>query len=213
MMSPESMIGLKVENSKYGEGIVVKVSEELIYVLFDSEKREKTYQYPLCFKSFLSLCDEYQKELFQEDVEEDVERWSTTGVVGFLTTEKQQEAQAVEASLEQSAQDALNCKTVPEFVNAYRCALLSERKKMQENGGKKYRLINGVLVDHENMSYSYIFETEEELHLPSDTKAALWFLGERIPATVVYCEDYSLMVVTANNFGDKVLSIELSAEP
>ena len=98
------------------------------------------------------------------------------------------------------------------FKRTYKGALFKEINFLKLTGGKKYKLIDGERLSSGNDSHLYAFDTDTELHFPDGTIVKLW-LGEKVvPGYVVSCEDYSILIRTVENIGNRVESVDMTAE-
>ena len=101
-----------------------------------------------------------------------------------------------------------------QFKNQYRQALNAEILYLKETGGKRYRIIDGEQLITKNKNiYVYTFETDSELHFPDGTAIKLWFPDKIIPAQVISCEDFTITIQPVEYIGDKVETVEFTAEP
>lgn len=99
-----------------------------------------------------------------------------------------------------------------QFKRKYKKAIADEIDYLRSTGGKKYRVIDGVRIKQSNESYLYSFETDSELHFPDGTMIKLWFPTAIVPAQILACEDFTLMVNTYEDLGAKVETVEFTAE-
>ena len=103
--------------------------------------------------------------------------------------------------------------SLDEFFYEQERLLVSEIVYLRQNGGKRQKIVDGELVECKNGIYIYAFESDSELNIPDNTQITLWQSDNSIPATIVNCEDFTLIIATARNLGQKVSVIEFSAEP
>ena len=99
------------------------------------------------------------------------------------------------------------------FKNVYRHALNEEISYLREMGGKHYRIIDGERLQTEPNTYIYSFETDSELHFPDGTGIKLWFADKIVLARVVACEEFTIIIQVNEFIGQKVESVEFTAEP
>ena len=99
-----------------------------------------------------------------------------------------------------------------EFIEKYKHAIHREIAHIRETGGKKYRILDGEMISRQKDEFLYVFDTDTEFHFPDSTPIKLWFPEIIVDAYVVSCEEFSIMFRTEFYLGDKVESVEFSAE-
>lgn len=99
------------------------------------------------------------------------------------------------------------------FRNTYRHALDTEISYLKETGGKRYKIIDGEKLQTDKDTYVYSFETDSELHFPDGTTIKLWFPDKIMPAQVIACEEFNIIIQTIEFIGDEIESVEFTAEP
>lgn len=100
-----------------------------------------------------------------------------------------------------------------QFKNIYKHAVNAEIAYLRETGGKRYRIIDGERLQTENNTYVYSFETDSELHFPDGTTIKLWLPEKIIPAQVISCEEFTIIIQPIEFIGEKVETVEFTAEP
>ena len=100
-----------------------------------------------------------------------------------------------------------------QFKNLYKHAVNAEIAYLRETGGKRYRIIDGERLQTEKNNYIYSFETDSELHFPDGTTIKLWFPGKIVPAQVLSCEEFTIIIQPKEFIGEKVETVEFTAEP
>ena len=58
-------------------------------------------------------------------------------------------------------------------IKDYRNAVFSEMYYLRDNGGRKYKVSNGILMASGDALYCYSFELETELHLADDSPVSV----------------------------------------
>lgn len=211
--------GKKVfHKAKFGKGTIISCSNGYISVQFENEPEVKSFVSPGCFKQFLQLLDSEAAAVAAEDnrKKDEAER--------AAAEKKQQEAQArafakrMEEKASGRSERSVHIPTfssLDDFCAAQERVLLSEIAYLRKNGGKRIKIIDGKLVEAKNGRYVYSFESDSELNLPDNTQISLWpSTGQdSVPATVVNCEDFTVIIAATKNLGDPVPAIEFSAEP
>ena len=117
-----------------------------------------------------------------------------------------------ELGLQSSIQESADEASFENFKTIYKAAIGSEMGYLKANGGKKYRIIDGEKISYSNAEYLYSFDTDSDLHFPEGTEIKMYFPDNIIIAHVVSCEDFSILLRTEENLGEKIESIEISAE-
>lgn len=100
-----------------------------------------------------------------------------------------------------------------QFKNLYKHAVNAEIVYLREKGGKRYRIIDGEKLHSENNNYIYSFETDSELHFPDGTTIKLLFPERIVPAQVISCEEFTIIIQPKEFIGEKVETVEFTAEP
>lgn len=100
-----------------------------------------------------------------------------------------------------------------QFKKLYKCALNAEIAYLRETGGKRYRIIDGERLQTDNDRYVYSFETDSELHFPDGTMIKLWLPQSVVPAQVISCEEFSIIIQPKEFIGEKIETVEFTAEP
>lgn len=99
-----------------------------------------------------------------------------------------------------------------QFKKMYGLSIFQEIQYLKESGGKKYRVIDGEKIGNQNNDYLYAFDTDTELHLPDGTPIKIWLPENIIPAYIVSCEEYTVLIRSNEYLGEKIETIEFSAE-
>lgn len=99
------------------------------------------------------------------------------------------------------------------FKETYINAVNMEIGYLKQHGGKRYRIIDGERMITGNDTFVYLFETDSELHFPEGTSIKLWLSDRIIPAQVVSCEEFNIIFQSVEYIGDKIETIEFTAEP
>lgn len=100
-----------------------------------------------------------------------------------------------------------------QFKNLYKHAVNAEIAYLREKGGKRYRIIDGERLQTEKNNYIYSFETDSELHFPDGTTIKLWFPEKIVPAQVISCEEFTIIIQPKEFIGENVETVEFTAEP
>lgn len=98
------------------------------------------------------------------------------------------------------------------FKRMYSAAISHEINFLKATGGKKYRIIDGEKLPSKGGEYLYAFDTDTDLHFPDGTAVKLWFPEHIVLGYVVSCEDFTILIRTAEYIGEKIDSIEFTSE-
>ena len=98
------------------------------------------------------------------------------------------------------------------FKELYTNVIQDEVVFLKLTGGKKYKIIDGEQIHSEKNGFTYFFETDSELHFPDGTAIKLWFPDKIVPAQIISCEEFNIMLQTRESIGKKVEVVEFTAE-
>ena len=212
-------IGREVTHNKYGKGKIISQDNEYISVHFSSVNLTKRFNYPECFKKYLSLAktirpkteDTDKKEstvssVDVDDIEQRIRREEYAIRNDKENGEKRKSANSANVVLYSSFND---------FCSAQENLIIREIAYLRSNGGKRTKILDGKLVESKDGRYIYSFESDSELNFPDNTQITLWPSGfsEGVLATIINCEDFTVIVACELNLGNLIPIIEFSAEP
>ena len=212
-------VGKRVfHKAKFGEGVIVDQDQSNhITVQFDSLSETKSFIAPVCFTSFLQLLDADVAKQATEEARVHEEK---------AAAEKAQKEQEQRLKVFERQAQIMQSKGIPdkqvtvprynsldEFFDDQEHLLLSEIVYLRQNGGKRQKIVDGERVEYKNGIYIYAFESDSELNIPDNTPISLWQNENEIAATIINCEEFTLIIATTKNLGEKVPMIEFSAEP
>lgn len=92
-------------------------------------------------------------------------------------------------------------------------ALWQEMYYLRNNGGRKYKVTNGVRINSNKNGYPYRFELEAELNLADDSPITLTIGAISTSGSVLVCDGFELVVTIEKDLGPKVSLAYLSVEP
>lgn len=98
-------------------------------------------------------------------------------------------------------------------LEEYKDAIVREMTFLKNNGGRKYKVLNGAFISHVGTMYSYHFELEAELNLSDDAPITVTAGGVTATGTVLVCEGFQIIIIIDKDFGGKVGSAYISVEP
>lgn len=115
--------------------------------------------------------------------------------------------------IQEELQSASDNALFNQFRNVYNYALGREITYLKETGGKKYRVVDGELISHDQETYVYAFDTDSEFHFPDGTTIKIQLEEGRVYANVISCEDFSITFQTTTDLGKNIEYLEFTAEP
>ncbi len=95
----------------------------------------------------------------------------------------------------------------------YKEALRNELYYLKNNGGRKYKISNGIRLVATNGAFTYSFELESELYIADDSPIVITLSEDIVSGTVMTCENYQIIVLLNKDIGPKVSSAMLAVEP
>lgn len=212
-------IGMKVyHRAKFGEGVVIAQDEnDRVTVQFDDPPELKTFGAPECFTSFLQILDDAAArqaaaEAQAREAKSAAERARKEHAQRVKVLERQTLARQSSGKTEPKI-TAPRYGSMEEFFDDQERLLLSEIAHLRQSGGKKQKIVDGERIEFRNGVFIYAFESDSELNIPDNTQISLWRGDVEIPATLLNSEEFTLIIATAGNLGEKVPVIEFSAEP
>lgn len=208
------LIGKKVRHSKFGEGIITQLDASHLSVKFFTETKNKSFQYPTCFKCFLQLIDtdmEAQADAVINQYEEE-EKKKKQKIAEEAEKYRFKEPENKGSDL-RKATGVYHFNSVADFCNEYKWDINNEIIYLKEFGGKRHRIIDGKRIENRNNRYVYTFESDDELTYPEGTQISVWKGGKSIPGYIVGCEEFTVIIEIGVNLGEDVPQLEFSAEP
>ncbi|SDH83656.1 AAA domain-containing protein [Pseudobutyrivibrio sp. 49] len=99
------------------------------------------------------------------------------------------------------------------IIDKFKRDVLREKYYLQEEGGRRYKLVNGRLIGQKNDYSTYSFEMEAELNLPDDAPITLTVGKEVVKGVVFLCEGFQIIVSITKNFGNAIGQAFVGVEP
>lgn len=199
-------VGKKINHKVFGLGIVVEQYDRYIVVEFLKQVERKKFIVPDAFEKFLQLMDENDDKKIKEIIRE-------------KKHDKQIKNAQIAAESRQNSSYAGGKTSIPRyesveaFCEAFKGTIGNEVSYLRKNGGKKQIIFDGKYVKTEDGFYIYTFEADSELSYPEGTPINIWKNEITIPASIIECEDFNVIIRTKDNLGIEVSEIEISAEP
>lgn len=98
-------------------------------------------------------------------------------------------------------------------LEEYKKALLREKYFLQNEGGRRHKVTNGVLINHKNGLSTYSFEMETELNLSDDAPITLYVGANEATGSVLVCDGFQIIVIVDKGFGTTIAQALLGVEP
>ena len=114
--------------------------------------------------------------------------------------------------LQETLEDRSADSRFQRFKETYINAVRGEISFLKETGGKRYRMIDGERISGTGEAYIYSFDTDSEMNFPEGIGIKLWLLEEVIRAYIITCEDFTIVIQTAEYLGETVESVEFTAD-
>lgn len=211
-------IGKEVlHRGKYGKGKIVEQDDDYISVRFYSSNQIKKFNYHECFKKYLLLTEEpasgdgkapdgAEEKSTISEIEQRIQKEEIAIKSSYSEGQKRRGDNSVKVALYSSFDD---------FCSAQETSIIREIAYLRANGGKRTKILDGKLVEAKDGRYIYSFESDSELNLPDNTQITLWQSGsgDGVPATVINCEDFTIIIACEMNLGNSIPVIDFSAEP
>ncbi len=99
------------------------------------------------------------------------------------------------------------------IIDKFKRDVLREKYFLQEEGGRKYKLLNGTLIGQKNDYSTYSFEMEAELNLPDDAPITLTVGKENVKGVVFLCEGFQIIISITKNLGKTIGQAFIGVEP
>ena len=212
-------IGREVIHSRYGKGKIVSQDNEYISVRFSAANQTKRFNYPECFKKYLSLVKTAQSKTEDSDKTESM---ASSPDTDDIEQKIRKEEYAIRNGKDNSGREkGVNSANVAlyssfdEFCSSQENLIIREIAYLRSNGGKRTKILDGKLVESKDGRYIYSFESDSELNFPDNTQITLWpsSFSDGLSATIINCEEFTVIVACEVNLGNSIPIIEFSAEP
>lgn len=102
--------------------------------------------------------------------------------------------------------------SLKEMIRTFEVAINKEITYVKITGGKKYRMIDGELMQKDSNSFIYSFDTDTDVHFPDSSPIKLWTEYGVFNATILSSEDFSIIIRTSEYLGEKVDIMEFTAD-
>lgn len=202
-------IGKRVRHASWGEGTIVGGDANLIEEQFPNRPAPARFKAPGCFAGFLELLDAQTAAAVRSEIEaSERQRRSAEATRAHSAALRLMESHSERGGARLPSY--ADCEAY--FADQER-ALIAEIAFLKAHGGKRVRVFNGERVERRRGVFVYAFETESELNYPDGTQITLWRGDASIPATLLGCEELAVYVASEEDLGERVASIEFSAEP
>lgn len=206
-------VGKKVKHAIFGTGEIISQDEgnRVGVRFFDGSVKE--FVAPKCFETFLVLQDpsaraeaivhlaEHEKREKAEVEIKKKEAWEKS--LNRAAERKRESGKNKEMKVQSYA-------TVSSFFDAQKANLETEAGYLRATGGRRYRLSDGEHIAVSGDKHIYSFESDTELNLPDNIGITLWKGDQSFAATLISCEEFSLIVAVSSFIGNSVPEIEFT---
>ncbi len=124
----------------------------------------------------------------------------------------QEDDDYLEVAKIQISDEEIKANTLPSLQD-YVNAVFREMYYIRENGGRKYRITEGVMMFSAEKAYFYTFDMESELFVAEDSPVSVLLNGKKIEGTVYITSGFQITIVLEENIGDSVSKAEMMVEP
>lgn len=104
-------------------------------------------------------------------------------------------------------------KFINKDLEIYKKAILKEMIFLKNNGGRKYKVTNGMFINCIQGFYTYSFDIEAELNLPDDTPITATTMETKASGSVFVCDGFQIIVIIDRDLGKKISSAYINIEP
>ena len=102
-------------------------------------------------------------------------------------------------------------------ITRFMRAVYKEMYFLKNDGGRKYDITNGCFIMQLQGAFVYIFDLDAELYLADDSPVTVTVGLEKIAGTVLFCENFQIMVALDQiphlDKTTKIASAKINAEP
>lgn len=215
-----TFIGQKVNHKKWGTGEIIEQDEKMLVVLFDSSEK-KPFQYPHCFGTFLTIIDPEINEIAVAKANRSAKEAEAHMLAKAQKKQRDDEnLSAIKKASQPKKRRVFHAEVsvkrfnnVADFIDCYNSALNDEINYIRSNGGKRIRLTDGKYIEQSHSVYLYSFEADSECFYPDGIEIRIYHAGKQFLGSVVTCNDFNLTIGSPKFLGDKVISVEISADP
>lgn len=205
------LAGKRVFHKTYGSGIITRTIDAKIYVKFEKCEEEKRFAYPECFQKFLKQVDDSGADIIAVD--------AAKSRFNQAYQEKQRQNDILKAYEGKHSAKKVSKQSEPvqletftsieAFVQKYSKELAQEIDVLRNDGEKRTRLSDGQFISRNGMQFTYIFQADTEVSYPGDTQITIWAQTGTVSGHILYCEDFSVTLVSTADLGKTVSQIEI----
>ena len=212
-------VGMKVSHKLFGEGEIYfqeQSASTIVYVKFTKTGEKKSFAAPQCFEKFLTLVSKEDSSIIKEALEQAEKEKAEEKAAERREQQERQEKLKAQRMRQERPTNYMTVPTYPtveSFCDDQETLLREEIEVLRQNGGKRHKLYDGRLLERRGSRSVYSFETDTELDLPGDTEISLWIRDEPISGSVISCEEFTILIASAEDLGKQVAELEFSAEP
>lgn len=104
-------------------------------------------------------------------------------------------------------------ENVQRVLERYRRSVFAEMYYLRDNGGRRYKVTNGVRIGLVEAGHVYCFDMEAELFLADSSPISVTYGTESSNGIVLSCEDFQITVILEADLGEKLPTAYIHAEP
>lgn len=209
-------VGKKVKHAVFGSGSIVSQDDQGRVRVCFLDGSTKEFVAPKCFESFLVLQDPVARAEARNHIEKQEMKEKAEAEIRKKEAWEQSLNRAAEKRKEIGRNKEMKVQsfsTVSAFFDAQKTNLETEAGYLRATGGRRYRLFDGEHIAFSGDKHIYSFESDTELSMPDNIGITLWKGDQSYAATLVSCEDFSLIAAVSSFIGNTVPEIEFTSEP
>lgn len=169
-------------------------------------------KYEICYQCDASRKLTFEYVMAQRMTSEDEARYLEIAANALKKKENTDRTQHSEQDSNNVADAEIPAFTTP-TLEEYKKALLREMYYLKNNGGRKFKVTNGIRLSNSKNVYPYRFEIETEMNLSDDAPLTLTASGQEAVGSVLMCEGFEIIITIDKDLGAKINSAYISVEP
>ena len=209
-------VGKKVKHAVFGIGEIISQDDgnRVSVHFFDGSIKE--FVAPKCFENFLVLQDPSARAEAKVHLAEHEKREKAEAEIKKKEAWEKSLNRAAERKKESGKNKEMKVQsytTVSSFFDAQKANLETEAGYLRATGGRRYSLSDGEHIAVSGDKHIYSFESDTELNLPDNIGITLWKGDQSFAATLISCEEFSLIAAVSSFIGNTIPEIEFTSEP
>lgn len=203
-----NLIGEKVKNKIFGDGVVVGCDSSIIKVKFDNLSDVKKFEFPDCHGKYIT----FNNKLIDNEVSKlslnhnkEMQKEKSHNIVKYTINKTKNTNKKSNNTM------IKRYDNVKDFCDEYKKEIENEVTWLKKNGSKKQKIFDGKLIEKNNKTFIYSFETDDELFYPNGTPINIWINNTSVLANVISCIEFNMLLSTTTNLGDSISITDFSA--